>query len=116
MRTWRLNCWIVAMWFWAQSRARDYAWIRRSHAFSGLIPHFGYGKATGWRQIKIIEYIPPKRRRWRRGGDWVLFFPGHYRVIQLRVMAIRKWETKEQATADYYFRGIDRREKSNDPL
>ena len=114
MNRWRLNCWIVAMYFWMRSRGKDYAWIRRSHAFAGLIPHFGYAQPAGWRHLKIVEYIPPKGLRWKRGGDWVIFFPGHYRVIHLRVTSVRRWDTKEQAAADYYFRGIDRREKNND--
>ena len=29
----RMNCWIVAMWLWAASHGRQYAWIRRSHHF-----------------------------------------------------------------------------------
>ena len=100
----RFNCWLIAMWFWLHTHGRQYAWIRRSHSFGGIIPHFGYAEAHGWRHIKVIEYVPPKNRRWRRGGDWVLVFPGHYRVTHLRVMAVRQWATREQAEADFYVR------------
>jgi len=60
-----LNCWLVAMWLWLQTRGHHYAWIRRSHAFAGLIPHFGYSERVGLRRFRSIEYRPPKGRRWR---------------------------------------------------
>lgn len=74
--------------------------VRRSHAFRGLIPHFGHAEPDGWRRIRVVEYIPPHNRRWRRGGDWVCVFPGYYRVTHLRVMSMRRWATIEQADAD----------------
>lgn len=94
------NCLLVAALLWLSSRCREYAIMRRSRAFFGLIPHFLYGARSGWRYVRVIEYIPPKNMRWR--SDYVILYPGTYRVLHLRVQAIRRWATKEQALADYY--------------
>ena len=96
------NCWLVAMSLWLASRGREYSIVRRSRHFSGLLPHFLYGSRAGWRYIKVIEYIPPKNQRWRH--DFVLCFPGSYRVWHFRVESVRRWATKEQARADFYFK------------
>ena len=98
-----LNCWIVAMWLWAATHCKQYAWVRRSHAFAGLIPHFGFAERNGWRHLRAIEYVPPKNRRWSK-DDFVIGFAGHYRVWHFRVEAVRSWATKEQAMADLYWR------------
>lgn len=100
-----LNCWLVAMWFWAVGHCRQYAWIRRSHSLRGYIPHFGYAERTGWRWMRTVEYVPPKGRRWTR-DDFVIAFNGHYIVRHYRLMSIRRWATKEQAIADVYFGGV----------
>ena len=102
--TTRLNCWIVAMWIWLAARGHTYAWIRRSHAFFGLVPHFGHAERLGFRVFRSIEYRPPKNRRWTK-DDFVLAFSGYYLVVHYRVIAVRRWENKEQALADYYFKG-----------
>ena len=97
-----LNCWLVAMWLWLQTRGHQYAWIRRSHAFRGLIPHFGYSERLGLRRFRSIEYRPPKGRRWSK-DDFVIAFAGHYVVTHYSVVSVRRWATKEQALADKYF-------------
>lgn len=99
-----LNCWIIAMWLWLQSRGHSYAWIRRSHSFFGLIPHFGHSERIGFRSFRSIEYIPPKGRLWSR-DDLALIFHGHYAVTHFRIVSVRRWATKEQALADHYFHG-----------
>jgi len=96
------NCWIVAMSLWWMSGFREYAIVRRSRAFFGAIAHFLYGCRSGWRYVKVIEYVPPKNQLGKR--DFVICYPGSYRVWHLRVVAVRRWPTKEQALADYYFK------------
>lgn len=96
-----LNCWVVAMWLWLQTFGRQYVWLRRSHAFAGLIPHFGYSERTGLRRFRSIEYRPPKGRRWSP-DDFVIAFAGHYVVVHYEVVSVRRWATKEQALADIY--------------
>ncbi len=97
-----LNCWIVAMWLWIQSRGRSLLWIRRSRASSGTLPHFGTVDRTGFRSFRSIEYIPPKNRLWSRQDKGILFC-GHYVVEHYRLISVRRWATKEQALADIYF-------------
>lgn len=89
------------MWIWIAGCCRGYAFIRRSHSFFGYIPHFGTAAPAGWRYLRAIEYVPPKRDLWTR-TNVLLLFAGHYRVTHLRVMSIRRWATYEQAMADYY--------------
>lgn len=96
-----LNCWLVAMWIWGVGHCRQYAWVRRSHSFRGLIPHFGFAERAGWRYMRTVEYVPPSRRRWTR-RDCVILFDGHYVVRHFRLLSIRRWATKEQALADLY--------------
>ncbi len=100
------NCWIVAMWLWAASEMKSYAWIRRSYAFLRAIPHFGVAEAIGWRYLRTIEFIPPKRRLWTR-KNWLLCFEGSYRVCHFRLVAVRRWATKEEALADLYWGKTD---------
>ena len=64
-------------------------------------PHFGIAERAGWRTLRIIEYVPPKRALWTRRNCLVLF-EGHYRVWHVRVAAVRRWATREQALADHY--------------
>lgn len=98
----RLNCWVVAMLIWLQYHARSYAWVRRSHSFFGLIPHFGVAERVGFRSFRSIEYRPPKGRLWSL-DDFFLCFSGTYLVVHYEVVAVRRWESKEQALADLYF-------------
>ena len=98
----RLNCWIVAMWLWLLAHGKTYVWLRRSHIFFGLIPHFGHTERLGLRRFRSIEYRPPKGRRWSK-DDFVLAFSGHYIVTHFRIVAVHRWATKEQALADIYW-------------
>lgn len=97
-----LNCWVVAMWFWLHTFGKEYAWLRRSHAFRGLLPHFGYSERVGLRRFRSIEYRPPKGRQWS-ADDMIIVFLGHYVVVHHEIVAIRRWATQEQALADFYF-------------
>lgn len=97
-----MNCWFAAMWFWVQSWGLHYAWIRRSHAFKGMFVHFGFAERMGWRYLKIIEYIPPHNQRWTK-KDMVFSFEGTYRVWHLRLYAVRRFASREQAMADKYW-------------
>lgn len=98
-----LNCWLVAMWLWLHAHGKSYAWVRRSRIFYGLIPHFGHTERLGLRRFRSIEYRPPKGRRWTQ-DDCVLAFSGSYIVTHFRIIAVRRWATKEQALADIYFK------------
>lgn len=99
-----LNCWIVMLWLWMEASGRSYAWVRRSRDFKGLIPHFGVSERVGFRGFRSIEYRPYKGSRLGK-NDWLIAFSGHYVVVHYKIVAIRKWATKEQAVADHYFRG-----------
>ena len=95
------------MWFWLHAHGKSYVWLRRSHAFLGLIPHFGHSERLGFRHFRSIEYRPPKGRRWSR-DDFVLCFSGTYIVTHYKIVAVRRWATKEQALADHYWRTHER--------
>lgn len=95
------NCWLVAMWIWIAGWCRGYAYVRRSYSFRGLLPHFGTAASVGWRYLRAIEYVPPKRQLWT-DKNILFLFSGHYRVWHFRVMSVRRWATREQAMADYY--------------
>jgi hypothetical protein len=97
----RLNCWIAAMWIWLAGHGIQYAWIRRSHAFAGLVPHFGYGDRTGLRTFRSIEYRPPKGRRWTP-KDYVILFEGEWLVCHYKLVAVRRHPTKEMALHDFW--------------
>lgn len=96
-----LNCWLVAMWLWIQSRGRSVVWVLRSRHSFGLLPHFGIGERLGFRSFRSIEYVPPRRRLWSR-QDKGLLFCGHYVVKHYKLVSVRRWATKEQAMADHY--------------
>lgn len=100
-----LNCWLVAMWLWLIGHCRQYAWVRRSHSFGGLIPHFGIAESRGWKMLRVIEYVPPKRKLWSR-DNWLIGFRGTYRVYHFRLIGIARHESKEQAMLDLYWRGV----------
>lgn len=91
------------MWIWLESGGKQYAWVRRSHAFRGLIPHFGFSERVGLRRFRSIEYRPPKGLRWSK-DDIVIAFNGHYVVTHYKIISVRRWATKEQALADHYFK------------
>ena len=93
----RLNCWIVAMWLWAASHGKQYAWIRRSHAFRGLIPHFGFSERIGLRRYRSIEYRPSKGP-----ASFVLAFHGTWIVTHYKLVAVRRHPSKELAMADFW--------------
>ena len=97
-----LNCWIVAMWLWLLSHGKTYLWMRRSHIFYGMIPHFGHTERLGLRRFRSVEYRPPKGRRWSK-DDFVIAFAGQYVVTHFKIVSVRRWATKEQALADKYF-------------
>jgi len=96
-----LNCWLAAMWLWLANRGVQYAWIRRSHAFRGLIPHFGYSERYGLRSYRSIEYRPPKGQRWTR-RDFVIGFDGYWLVTSYRLVDVRRFATKEEAMHHFY--------------
>lgn len=96
------NCLIVAVWLWIQSRGRSVIWLLRSRHSFGLLPHFGIGQRLGFRSFRSVEYVPPRNRLWSR-QDKGLLFCGHYVVKHYRLVAVRRWATKEQAMADIYF-------------
>ena len=45
---------------------------------------------------------PPKNRLWTE-EDLGIVFSGEFVVTHYRLIAVRRWETKEQALADHYF-------------
>jgi hypothetical protein len=96
------NCWLVAMWLWLATACKSYAWIRRSHAFRGRIPHFGFADVVSWKHLRVIEYIPPKKHLWTR-RNLLLLFEGEYRVWHFKVVAVRRWNTHAEAMADHGF-------------
>lgn len=92
----RLNCWLVAMYLWAASRAKGYAWVRRSKSFWGAIPHFGYAEETTHHLI-VIEYVPPVGRRWTHENK-VILFRGTYKVSILQKTFGAEFRTLRAAT------------------
>lgn len=94
----RLNCWLVAMWlWWTRRHARNYAWVRRSEAFGGLIPHFGYAELTEDGHLLVIDYIPPKGRLWSK-DNFILAFKGSYRATLFHRESSRTFQTLTEAT------------------
>ena len=100
----RLNCWLVAMSLWLMTHGKQYAAVRRSHAFRGKIPHFLYAYAVGWRYFKVIEFVPIKNLETGKRSRFFFWFPGKFRVIHCRIESVRCWATEAQALADYYFK------------
>lgn len=88
------------MWIWAASMFRQYAWVRRSHAFRGTIPHFGAARHGRWKSLKVIEYIPPKKKLWTR-KNMLLLFDGSYRVWHFRIYRVRRHKTHRAAMEDF---------------
>jgi hypothetical protein len=101
-----LNCWIVAIWFWVVSRFRGYCWSRRSLHFKGLVPHAGVGFIGGYREVFIVEYVPPKARIWTMDNLLVLFF-GRYRVWRLRAVSSTRFRTMEDTRNYLKENGVD---------
>ena len=96
----RLNCLVVAMWLWMAGHGKQYVWLRRSHHFLGLIPHFGFSDRIGIRHFRSIEYRPMKGP-----ASFVLAFHGTWIVSHYKLVAVRRWPSKEMAIADFYFKG-----------
>lgn len=94
----RLNCWIVAMWFWLAGFGYQYAWVRRSHVFKQLILHFGYTERTGFRTYRSIEYVPPKGMLWSK-SDSGICFSGEYIVTYFELKEIKRFQSREEALA-----------------
>ena len=94
-----LNCWVVAMWIWLAGHCRQYAWVRRSHSFRGMIPHFGIAERSRWRGLRVIEYVPPKSALWSRRNK-LLFFDGSYRVWHFRLVSVRRHRSRDKAMSD----------------
>lgn len=93
-----LNCWLVALRLWKQSRGRALIWMRRSLHFKGVIPHSGTMHHAGWRQVRMVEYIPYHAKVWSR-DNLVFLFRGRYRVWDLRVVGRKSFETREEMEA-----------------
>jgi len=108
----RLNCWLVAMWFWGASWCAYPIAIRRSHAFP-LVPHFIATLPGRWRRFYAVEYIPPRRRRWTL-DDFVLLFRGRYRMTEYRAVSVRWFDSREDLLA-HQGRAIGDREMKGRP-
>lgn len=96
-----LNCWIVALWLWVPSlfsSARRYLWSRKSYSFHGRILHAGVAQLAGWRLLSVIEFVPPKGKRWTR-ENVVVLFRGQFRVWRLRLEEVQRFDTREEAIA-----------------
>lgn len=89
------------MWLWFGSGARQYAWITRSHAFRGLIPHFGYAERYGLRRYRSLAFHPPKGYRWTR-QDFVLLFRGTWVVCSYKLIDVKRFPTKEMAEKHFH--------------
>ena len=98
-----LNCWIAAMWLWLAGYGVQYAWIRRSHVFRGMLPHFGYAERVGLRTFRSFEFRPFKNTRWT-SRDFVILFDGFWLVTTYRLVDVRRFLTKEQAMRHFYDR------------
>lgn len=97
-----LNCWVVSLWLWWQSRGRALIWMRRSLHFRGWIPHSGTVHHGGWRRISMVEYIPYHSKVWSK-DNIVVLFSGRYRVWEMRVHRCRSFKSMEEVRA--YLRG-----------
>lgn len=94
-----LNCLIVAGWLWLASffsKGRRYVFFRRSYKFKGAIPHSGVSESFAWKTMSVIEYIPNKQEfpSWR---NFLVLFFGRYRVWRMRVVAVRRFRTRDEA-------------------
>lgn len=84
------------MFLWAASRARGYAWVRRSKSFRGLIPHFGYAEELNDHLI-IVEYVPPEKQLWTL-KNLVIVFQGQYKATVMRRIAGASFPDLKTAT------------------
>ena len=89
------------MWLWFHDNAKQYAWVRRSHAFNGKILHFGYAERYGLRSFRSIEYRPPKGKRWTR-KDFVIAFDGYWLVASYQLVDVHRFSTHDQALHHFY--------------
>lgn len=94
----RLNCMLVALWYWLKSRARISIWVRRSTHFKGLIPHVGTVTRERGRWYVLRDYVPPKRRLCTR-DNVVCLFSGRHRIAILRIEAVKTFESAKEADA-----------------
>jgi hypothetical protein len=90
-----LNCLIVAVALWVDGGCRQYLWTRRSRTCRGLIPHFGTAQQRPGRNVRVVEYIPPRRA----ALDGGILFQGEYRVWHLRVTDVRRFTDRAEALA-----------------
>jgi hypothetical protein len=90
-----LNCLIVAVALWVDGGCRQYLWTRRSRTCRGLIPHFGTAQQRPGRNVRVVEYIPPRRD----ALDGGILFQGEYRVWHLRVTDVRRFTDRAEALA-----------------
>lgn len=90
-----LNCLIVAVALWVGGGCRQYLWTRRSRACRGMIPHFGTAQQRPGRNVRVVEYIPPRRA----ALDGGILFQGEYRVWHLRVTDVRRFTDRAEALA-----------------
>ncbi len=90
-----LNCLIVAVALWVDSGCRQYLWTRRRRTCRGLIPHFGTAQQRPGRNVRVVEYIPPRRA----ALDGGILFQGEYRVWHLRVTDVRRFTDRAEALA-----------------
>lgn len=89
------NCLIVAVALWVEGGCRQWLGVRRSRTCRGLIPHFGTAQQRSGRNVRVIEYIPPRRAALDSG----LLFQGEYRVWHLRVTDVRRFTDRAAALA-----------------
>jgi hypothetical protein len=85
------NCWIEAMRLWLRFWARYPIAVRRSHKLP-LLPHFSVALPSRWRHFQLVEYEPPRNKRWTP-SDCVAVFRGRYRVTEFRVVRVRWFDT-----------------------
>lgn len=89
-----LNCWFVAMYFWAYLWAKYPVAIRRSHAW-WFVPHFIVTLPGRWRHFYAVEFVPPRNKRWT-WQDCVLLFRGRYRVTEYRAITIQWFDSRAE--------------------
>ena len=70
--------------------------MRRSEAFGGLIPHFGYAELTEDGHLLVIDYIPPKGRLWSK-DNFILAFKGSYRTTLFRRETALMFQSSSEA-------------------
>lgn len=103
MSPYYLNCIIVALWIWIGGHAKQYIWMRRSLSFYGVIPHMGVTERIGFRRLRTVEYIPPKKLGI---NNFMILFRGYWRVWEIEVVSVRRFKTKQEAMASVRGRPI----------